>query len=65
MNVVQHVYEMDPSALEVANHNNNTPIHSAVLAGNFEVVEFLLETAKAKIEPGITKTNSIVIDEVR
>jgi ankyrin repeat protein len=56
---------MDPSALEVANHNNNTPIHSAVLAGNFEVVEFLLETAKAKIEPGITKTNSIVIDEVR
>jgi ankyrin repeat protein len=50
--IVKYLYEQDPSALEIANDNNNTALHSAVLAGNLDVVKFFIESGKAKIGPG-------------
>ncbi len=38
--------------LDLVNNDGNTALHSAVLAGNLEVVEFLIDSAKAKIEVG-------------
>ncbi len=38
--------------VDLANLYKNTALHSAVLAGNLEVVKYLIDSAKAKIEPG-------------
>jgi ankyrin repeat protein len=52
LSLVKYMVEQDQSVLNLANYYNNTALHSAVLAGNLEVVKFLIDSAKAKIEPG-------------
>ena len=49
---VQFLLDRDPSLIDARDYFNNTPLHSAVIAGNDDVINALIQHGAVVNEPG-------------